>query len=206
MPPAAPRCSRSRAPSPCCRRVRGARSWRCLLPVRSAACSARPTTRSTPRSRPGIAADINIDGGNIFGRTRDATLVSQAQVSLDQIAERLAQLQGRKLSGDRYPDPATTTAPTSSSFAKIGVPALFFNEGPTSSQAAGWGKQHDGGTQAVPPAERQARGQLEPRRHDGGCETGSVHASWLVAQADALPTWNPGDEFGAARSTRRARR
>ena len=26
-----------------------------------------------------------------------------------------------------------------------------------------------------------------------------LFAGWLVAQADALPTWNPGDEFEAAR-------
>ena len=25
------------------------------------------------------------------------------------------------------------------------------------------------------------------------------YAGWLVAQADALPTWNPGDEFEVAR-------
>ena len=24
-------------------------------------------------------------------------------------------------------------------------------------------------------------------------------SAWLVAQADAMPTWNPGDEFEAAR-------
>ena len=25
------------------------------------------------------------------------------------------------------------------------------------------------------------------------------YAGWLVAQADEMPTWNPGDEFEAAR-------
>ncbi len=37
-----------------------------------------------------IAANINIDGGNIFGRTRDATLISMGKSSLDGIAARVA--------------------------------------------------------------------------------------------------------------------
>ena len=31
-------------------------------------------------------------------------------------------------------------------------------------------------------------------------------SAWLVAQADAMPTWNPGDEFEAAREAIAARR
>ena len=27
----------------------------------------------------------------------------------------------------------------------------------------------------------------------------ALFSGWLIAQADALPTWNPGDEFEAAR-------
>ena len=42
---------------------------------------------SVPAGR--IAANINIDGGNIFGRTREAVLVSLGKSSLDQLAESL---------------------------------------------------------------------------------------------------------------------
>jgi hypothetical protein len=36
---------------------------------------------------------------------------------------------------------------------------------------------------------------------DGMIEDASIgfYAGWLVAQADEMPTWNPGDEFEAAR-------
>ena len=36
---------------------------------------------------------------------------------------------------------------------------------------------------------------------DGMIEDATIgfQAGWLVAQADAMPTWNPGDEFEAAR-------
>ncbi len=155
-----------------------------------------------PSVAPGrIAADINIDGGNIFGRTRDATLVSLGKSSLDQIAERLAQLQGRKLLGDQYPDRGYYYRSDQFSFAKIGVPALFFNEGTdVIGKPAGWGKQqHDEWElkQYHQPSDKlEASWNLDGMIEDAKLD---MFAGWLVAQADALPTWNPGDEFEAAR-------
>ena len=155
-----------------------------------------------PSVAPGrIAADINIDGGNILGRTRDATLVSLGKSSLDQIAERLAQLQGRKLLGDQYPDRGYYYRSDQFSFAKIGVPALFFNEGTdVIGKPAGWGKQqHD---EWELKQYHQPSDKLDPSWNlDGMIEDAKLDmfAGWLVAQADALPTWNPGDEFEAAR-------
>jgi Zn-dependent M28 family amino/carboxypeptidase len=155
-----------------------------------------------PSVAPGrIAADINIDGGNIFGRTRDATLVSLGKSSLDQIAERLARLQGRKLLGDQYPDRGYYYRSDQFSFAKIGVPALFFNEGTdVIGKPAGWGKQqHDEWElkQYHQPSDKlEASWNLDGMIEDAKLD---MFAGWLVAQADALPTWNPGDEFEAAR-------
>jgi len=154
---------------------------------------------SVPPGR--IAADINIDGGNILGRTRDATLVSLGKSSLDQIAERLAQMQGRKLSGDQYPDRGYYYRSDQFSFAKIGVPALYFNEGTeVIGKPAGWGKQqHDAWElkQYHQPSDKlEASWNLEGMIEDAQLD---LYAGWLVAQADAMPTWNPGDEFAAAR-------
>jgi len=154
---------------------------------------------SVPPGR--IAADINIDGGNILGRTRDATLVSLGKSSLDQIAERLAQMQGRKLSGDQYPDRGYYYRSDQFSFAKIGVPALFFNEGTeVIGKPAGWGKQqHDAWElkQYHQPSDKlEASWNLDGMIEDAQLD---LYAGWLVAQADAMPTWNPGDEFVAAR-------
>ena len=155
-----------------------------------------------PSFPPGrIAADINIDGGNILGRTRDATLVSLGKSSLDQIAERLAQMQGRKLSGDQYPDRGYYYRSDQFSFAKIGVPALFFNEGTdVIGKPAGWGKQqHDAWElkQYHQPSDKlEASWNLDGMIEDAQLD---LYAGWLVAQADAMPTWNPGDEFAAAR-------
>ena len=119
-----------------------------------------------------IAANINIDGGNIFGRTREAVLVSLGKSSLDEIAASLVKSQGRTLEGDQFPDRGYYYRSDQFSFAKIGVPALYFSQGTdVIGKPAGWGKQtpRGVGTEAVPPAERQARRQLELRRHDRGC-------------------------------------
>jgi Zn-dependent M28 family amino/carboxypeptidase len=155
-----------------------------------------------PSVAPGlIAANINIDGGNIFGRTRDATLVSMGKSSLDEIARRLAQAQGRTLLGDQYPDRGYYYRSDQFSFAKIGVPALFFNEGTdVIGKPAGWGKQqHD---EWELKQYHQPSDKLEASwNFDGMIEDAQLdfYAGWLVAQADAMPTWNAGDEFEAAR-------
>src|SRR6266404_8668769 len=88
-----------------------------------------------------IAANINIDGGNIFGRTRDATLISMGKSSLDAIAARVAKSQGRVLKPDQFPDRGYYYRSDQFSFAKIGVPALFFADGTDFiGRPAGWGR------------------------------------------------------------------
>ena len=127
--------------------------------------------------------------------------MSLGKSSLDQIAERLAQSQGRKLLGDQYPDRGYYYRSDQFSFAKIGVPALFFNEGTdVIGKPAGWGKQqHDEWElkQYHQPSDKlEASWNLDGMIEDAQLD---MFAGWLVAQADALPTWNPGDEFEAAR-------
>jgi Zn-dependent M28 family amino/carboxypeptidase len=148
-----------------------------------------------------IAANVNIDGGNIFGRTRDATLISMGKSSLDAIAETIARSQGRTLQGDQFPDRGSYYRSDQFSFAKIGVPALFFSEGiDVIGQPAGWGRKQ------VEEWElkkyHQPGDKLEASwNFDGMIEDAQLDmlSAWVIAQADAMPTWKPGDEFEAAR-------
>jgi Zn-dependent M28 family amino/carboxypeptidase len=155
-----------------------------------------------PSFAPGrIAANINIDGGNIFGRTRDVVLVSMGKSSLDQIAAAVAKSQGRTLQGDQYPDRGYYYRSDQFSFAKIGVPALFFEEGTeVIGRPAGWGKQqHD---EWELKKYHQPSDKLDDSwNFDGMIEDAQLDmlAGWLIAQAQALPVWKPGDEFEAAR-------
>ena len=148
-----------------------------------------------------IAANINIDGGNIFGRTRDATLISIGKSSLDAIAARVAKSQGRVLKPDQFPDRGYYYRSDQFSFAKIGVPALFFADGTDFiGQPAGWGR-----TQIE---EWELKKYHQPAdkldgswNFDGMIQDAQLDmlSAWLITQADVMPTWKPGDEFEAAR-------
>ncbi|HXN80464.1 MAG TPA: M28 family peptidase [Steroidobacteraceae bacterium] len=148
-----------------------------------------------------IAANINIDGGNIFGRTRDATLISMGKSSLDAIAARVAKSQGRVLKPDQFPDRGYYYRSDQFSFAKIGVPALFFADGTDFiGQPAGWGR-----TQIE---EWELKKYHQPAdkldgswNFDGMIQDAQLDmlSAWLITQADVMPTWKPGDEFEAAR-------
>jgi len=148
-----------------------------------------------------IAADINIDGGNIFGRTRDATLISLGKSSLDAIAASVARWQGRTLEPDQFPDRGYYYRSDQFSFAKIGVPALYFHDGTDFiGRPAGWGRQQIEGWELK--KYHQPSDRLDGSwNFDGMIEDAQLDmlSAWLIAQADALPSWKPGDEFAAAR-------
>jgi Zn-dependent M28 family amino/carboxypeptidase len=127
--------------------------------------------------------------------------VSLGKSSLDQIAEGVAKAQGRTLVGDQYPDRGYYYRSDQFSFAKIGVPALFFAEGTdVIGKPAGWGKKkHD---EWELKQYHQPSDKLDGSwNFDGMIDDAQLNllAGWIIAQADALPTWKPGDEFEAAR-------
>jgi Zn-dependent M28 family amino/carboxypeptidase len=155
-----------------------------------------------PTFAPGkIAANINYDGGNYRGRTRDLTLIGYGKSSLDAIAKALIEKQGRVLVPDQFPDRGYFYRSDQFNFAKIGVPALYFDNGTDYlGKPAGWGK-----SQAEEWEEHtyhQPSDQIDDTWvFDGMIEDALIGfgAGWLVAQADAMPVWNAGDEFEAAR-------
>jgi Zn-dependent M28 family amino/carboxypeptidase len=150
-----------------------------------------------------IAADINYDGGNIFGRAHDVTSIAAGKSSLDGIAESVAQRQGRVVKPDQFPDRGYYYRSDQFSFAKIGVPALYFDDGTDFiGRPPGWGKQK------IEEWELKQYHQPSDRldgswNFDGMIEDVQLglFAGWLIAQADAMPNWNPGDEFEAARKS-----
>jgi Zn-dependent M28 family amino/carboxypeptidase len=148
-----------------------------------------------------IAADINFDGGNIFGRTRDVTLVSAGKASLDQVAEGVARWQGRVIKPDQFPDRGYYYRSDQFAFAKIGVPALFFDAGTDFiGRSPEWGRQQLE-TWELKKYHQPADKLDDTWNFDGMIEDAQLgfYSGWLIAQADAMPTWNPGDEFEAAR-------
>ena len=155
-----------------------------------------------PSFAPGrIAANINIDGGSILGRARDITLISMGKSSLDEIAVAVAKSQGRVVVPDQFPDRGYYYRSDQFSFARIGVPALFFSEGTdVIGRPAGWGKQQHEEWELK--KYHQPSDKLDGSwNFDGMIEDAQLDfaAGWLIAQGDTMPAWKPGDEFEAAR-------
>lgn len=148
-----------------------------------------------------IAANINYDGGNIWGRTSDITLIGLGKSSIDEIARQAAARQGRMLVPDQFPDRGSYYRSDQFSFARIGVPALYFGTGTQFvGRPADWGRMqielweekryHQPGDQIAP--DWNFDGMVDDARL-------GFHSGWLIASADAMPVWNRGDEFEAAR-------
>ncbi len=161
-----------------------------------------------PTFAPGkIAANINYDGGNFQGRTRDLTQVGAGKSSLDAIARALVEKQGRKLLPDQFPDKGYYYRSDQFSFAKIGVPAIYFDGGTDYiGKPAGWGKKEK--EEWTEHIYHQPSDEIDDTWvFDGMIDDATIgfEAGWLIAQADEMPTWNKGDEFEAARKKALAR-
>jgi Zn-dependent M28 family amino/carboxypeptidase len=155
-----------------------------------------------PTIAPGrIAATINLDAGNIWGLTRDITFVGLGKSSLDNVARTVAAYQDRIVKPDQFPDRGSFYRSDQFNLAKIGVPAMYVDEGTEFvGQAEGWG--------VAKIEEYEARNYHQPSDeltenwNFGGLVQDAQFAFWaglIVANADAMPAWNPGDEFEAAR-------
>lgn len=148
-----------------------------------------------------MAANINFDSGNIWGETRDITFVGFGKSSLDAVALDVAAYQGRALKGDQFPDRGYYYRSDQFNFAKIGVPAFYFDGGTDFvGRPAGWGAEQVERYEAV--SYHQPSDELTPEwNFDGMVQDArfGFHAGLLIANDDSLPQWNAGNEFEAAR-------
>jgi hypothetical protein len=155
-----------------------------------------------PPIEPGrIAANVNIDGVSIFGRTKDLTMIGFGKSSLDPIIVSLAKMQGRVVKPDQFPDRGFFYRSDQFNLAKVGVPAAYFDGGTeVIGKPAGWGKQR------IEEWEEKDYHQPSDELRDDWDFAGAVEDVrldfWLgarVANAERMPAWNRGDEFEAAR-------
>lgn len=155
-----------------------------------------------PPVAPGrMAADINIDEVNIWGRTRDLVMVGLGKSSLDEWVRALARMQGRIVAPDAFPDKGHFYRSDQFNLAKVGVPSAYFNTGVDFvGRPAGWGEE------TINQWEKTDYHQPSDEYRDSWDLSGAVEDVRLffylgvkVANADAMPRWNPGDEFEAAR-------
>ncbi len=157
---------------------------------------------SHPPVPPGrLAAVVNYDGGNIFGRTRDVAHIGRGKSSLDAVLEHAAQQQGRVVVGDPFPDRGSFYRSDHFSFARIGVPGLYFKSGTDYlGKPAGWGRQKAEEWEAQ--HYHRPSDELTPDWDFSGMVEDAELGFWCVltiANQKELPSWLPGDEFAPAR-------
>jgi Zn-dependent M28 family amino/carboxypeptidase len=155
-----------------------------------------------PTFPPGkIAANLNYDGGNIWGRALEVAFIGYGKSSLDALVERHAARQDRKVVGDQFPDRGFYYRSDQFNFAKIGVPAVYLDNGTLfRGKPPEWGKEQLEAYEAT--NYHQPSDELTPDwSFEGMVEDARLgfFVGLEVAETPELPAWNPGDEFEAAR-------
>ncbi|MDQ3605077.1 MAG: M28 family metallopeptidase, partial [Gemmatimonadota bacterium] len=146
-------------------------------------------------------ANINIDGVNQWGRTRDIVVVGYGNTTLDNVLREAAAGQGRTLAPDPEPEKGFYYRSDHFEFAKQGVPALYTDSGVEYiGKPEGYGEQKR--------AEYTARDYHKPSDEvkpdwdlAGAVEDTQLlfQVGYRVAHGERWPEWNPGTEFRARR-------
>jgi Zn-dependent M28 family amino/carboxypeptidase len=148
-----------------------------------------------------LAAAINMDGMNIWGRTRDVPVIGLGKSSLDDWIRAIAEAQGRVVVPEAFPDKGAYYRSDHLSFARVGVPATYVDAGTeVLGKPPGWGRARQQEWEAAHyhqpsddlTADWDFAGAVEDTRL-------LFHLGAKVADAPLAPTWRPGDEFEAAR-------
>jgi len=146
-------------------------------------------------------ANINIDGINQWGRTKDLTLIGLGASDLDDYARDAAAEQSRVLRPDAEPEKGFYYRSDHFNFAKKGVPALDPDAGiDFIGKPADYGKKKR--DEYTSTDYHQPSDQVKPDWDlSGAAEDAQLFLAigHRVAQADKYPEWKPGNEFKAIR-------
>jgi hypothetical protein len=151
-----------------------------------------------PTIAPGkTAADINFELGNIWGRTKDVTIFGKGKSTLEDLLADLAVEQGRYVTEESTPRSGWYYRSDQFSFARIGVPAIWFKSGTDFiGRQEGWGEQQY--AEWIERNYHRPSDEVEDSwNFDGLVEDALLgfRLALTVASADEMPTWYPGDEF-----------
>jgi Zn-dependent M28 family amino/carboxypeptidase len=146
-------------------------------------------------------ANINMDGLNQWGKTKDLIVVGLGNSTLDDVAVDVAKSQGRVIQPDAEPEKGYYYRSDHFEFAKQGVPALDPDAGMDYiDKPAGYGKKkrdeytendyHKPSDEVKP--DWDLAGAVEDLRL-------LFQVGYRVAQDDKFPEWKPGTEFKAKR-------
>jgi Zn-dependent M28 family amino/carboxypeptidase len=146
-------------------------------------------------------ANINMDGLNTWGRTRDFSVVGLGNSTLDDVVQGIVKEQGRVVIPEAMPEKGTFYRSDHFEFAKVGVPALYTKGGMDFiGKSEGYGQK-----KADEYTERDYHKVSDDVKPDWDL-AGAIEDLQLlfqvgqrVANDDQWPEWKPGTEFKARR-------
>lgn len=147
------------------------------------------------------ALDINMDGMNVSGRTRDIVQIGRGASSLDDIVETVANEQGRVVKSDPEPEKGFYYRSDHFEFAKNGIPAFDPDAGVDFiGKPEGWGLEE----RRKFTAERYHKpaDKVQPDWDlSGAVQDAQLYflVGYRVANDPHMPEWKPGAEFKAIR-------
>jgi Zn-dependent M28 family amino/carboxypeptidase len=146
-------------------------------------------------------ANINMDGLNQWGRTRDIAIIGRGNTTLEDILEEEVIRQGRVVVSDPEPAKGFFYRSDHFEFAKVGVPALYTDKGTQYiGRPDGWGlmkrEEYTAEDYHKPSDEVKDDWDLS-----GAVEDLRLYflVGFRVANATAWPAWKDGTEFKATR-------
>jgi Zn-dependent M28 family amino/carboxypeptidase len=146
-------------------------------------------------------ADINMDGINQWGRTRDVVSVGYGNSTLDDALAEAAKGQGRTVKPDPEPEKGGFYRSDHFEFAKQGVPALYPKSGMDYiGKPADYGKQKR--DEYTARDYHKVTDEIKPDWDLSGAVEDLrliFEVGYRVAQGDQYPEWKPGVEFKAKR-------
>ena len=146
-------------------------------------------------------ANINMDGVNQWGRTKDITMVGDDNSTLIDLLRDVSKLQNRVVNPDPEPEKGFYYRSDHFEFAKQGVPALYTDSGiDYIGKDAAFSKQKR--DEYTAKDYHKVSDQIKPDWDLAGAVDDAqllLIIGHRISQADAFPTWKSGSEFKATR-------
>ena len=148
-----------------------------------------------------IVANLNVDGGNILGRSRDLRVLGDTKSSLGPSLRDFVRPRGMRLSPDQHPERGYFYRSDHFSFAKAGIPSVSIAAGNDYvGRPREWGAQQEEDYTAK--RYHQPSDEYRPDFDlSGAAQLSEIVLGFgrLLANVQRVPTWNADAEFRAAR-------
>jgi Zn-dependent M28 family amino/carboxypeptidase len=142
-------------------------------------------------------ANLNMDGINPWGRTRDVEVIGYGNSTLEDLLRVAATAQTRVIRPDSSPEKGRFFRSDHFEFAKCGVPALYLKSG-----VDYVGKPASFGKEKLDEYSERDYHKVSDQVKEDWDMSGAVEdlrllfeVGWRVAEADKWPVWKPGSEF-----------